>query len=271
MTLAPGAAPLIAVIMSHVEENARVSEATVSLLHEHVRGFLEQRVTFAEAAEVFHRCTGTCAPLERLRDIIHTGDTPLPNGALQPGWFGRRHIRPWTLWEDQRLLAGIYRVGLDSWDIVADFVGNGRTRAQCCQRWCRGLDPAIAKDAWTAENDDRLLTLVALHGSKSWTQIACELGNRCDVQCRYRYGQLAKTANFEARMRAATERASGMCHVKRPRKRPAKTVLPQKTEASSRQTNHTVVQRVRLPPISELDAAIALLSNPDSNRGIIKP
>jgi len=29
--------------------------------------------------------------------------------------------------------------------VVASFVGNGRTRAQCAQRWSRGLNPKICK------------------------------------------------------------------------------------------------------------------------------
>jgi hypothetical protein len=255
---APGVAPLVAVIMSYIREDSQISEATAQLLENQTRAYLENRATLRDTAEVFHRYTGTSAPVERLRDIIHTNETPLPKRSGPPECCGRRKIRSWTLWDDQRLLAGIYRFGLDSWDIVAEFVGNGRTRAQCCQRWCRGLDPAIAKEPWTNESDDLLLTLVALHGNKCWTQIACELGNRCDVQCRYRYNQLAKTPNFESRMRAAAERTIGMCHIKRPRKRPAK------------RTNPDIVQlteplpipgpRVRLPPITEIEAVMARLA-----------
>ena len=74
---------------------------------------------------------------------------------------------------------------------MAQFVGNSRTKAQCCQRWSRGLDPKISKIQWTREEDQKLLDLVAQYGQKSWTKIAAEFGNRCDVQCRYRYKQLS--------------------------------------------------------------------------------
>lgn len=34
--------------------------------------------------------------------------------------------------------------------------------------------------------------LVQFYGEKSWTLIASKLGNRCDVQCRYRYRQMIR-------------------------------------------------------------------------------
>jgi hypothetical protein len=259
MYRSPGVAPLVAVTMNYIQEDPRISAETMSTLRDQTQAFLENRISFAEAAEAFCRSVGTYAPIERLRDIIQTSETPLSGGVMPPERTGRRKIQPWTMWEDQRLLAGIYRYGLDSWDVIAEFVGNNRTRAQCCQRWCRGLDPGIAKDAWTTENDDRLLTLVALHGNKSWTQIACELGNRCDVQCRYRYNQLAKAADFEIRMRAAAERAAGMCHIRRPRKRPAKRTVPHTKPV--RRSASILPQRVRLPPIESVLAFLTPISH----------
>jgi hypothetical protein len=177
----------------------------------------------------------------------------------------RRKIREWTQWEDQRLLAGIYRYGLGNWRSIADFVGNDRTRAQCCQRWCRGLDPNIVKGNWTRETDEQLLALVALHGNKCWTQIAAELGNRCDVQCRYRYHQLAKSPNFEERMAFAREKTAGMPHTKRPRKRPVRAfAATRRTQrqaadlvqmAPQQRNNH---ERLRLPPIEEMARIIGI-------------
>jgi hypothetical protein len=116
-------------------------------------------------------------------------------------------MRPWTAYEDQRLLAGIHRFGLEEWEVVSRFVGNGRTKAQCSQRWSRGLDPKICKRTWSRDDDDRLIGLVALYGEKSWTRVASELGNRCDVQCRYRYKQLQKDPCFPERYAAALEAA----------------------------------------------------------------
>jgi hypothetical protein len=101
----------------------------------------------------------------------------------------RRRTRPWTAAEDQRLLGGIARFGVDSWQNVATFVGSGRNRAQCSQRWSRGLNPRISKKVWTPDEESQLEALVKEHGEKSWAKIASIMGNRSDVQCRYHYRQ----------------------------------------------------------------------------------
>jgi hypothetical protein len=78
------------------------------------------------------------------------------------------------------------------WSAVAQFVGNGRTRSQCSQRWIRVLDPRIYKQQWTAGEEDLLITLVAKYGQRSWMQVSAEIKTRSDVQCRYHYLQLHK-------------------------------------------------------------------------------
>ncbi|OHT14334.1 hypothetical protein TRFO_15392 [Tritrichomonas foetus] len=158
---------------------------------------------------------------------INNYDTTM-NGA-------RKKIRSWTLTEDQRLLLGIHRFGLDNWALVSEFVGGGRTRSQCSQRWLRGLDPHIIKDHWRPDDDEKLLTLVALHGNKSWTQIAEDLGNRCDVQCRYRYRQLMKNPRFKHQMKEAQEKAKDMKKVAFHRKRHVRN------RSSSNVTNSTYI------------------------------
>jgi hypothetical protein len=85
---------------------------------------------------------------------------------------------------------------MGDWRAIAHFVGNSRTKSQCRQRWTRGLDPNINKTKWTPEQDSRLLMIVQIFGSKSWSKVSGELGNRCDVQCRYRYKQLIKDPQF---------------------------------------------------------------------------
>lgn len=108
-----------------------------------------------------------------------------PNGI-------RRKTRSWSPQEDTRLLAGIYKYGVDNWTTISSFIGNGRTRAQCCQRWTRGLNPRVSKNLWSYEEDLKLVQLVYLYGDKSWTKIASMMGNRSDVQCRYHYRQVMR-------------------------------------------------------------------------------
>jgi hypothetical protein len=94
--------------------------------------------------------------------------------------------------EDNRLIAAVHRFGTRDWGTVATFVGHDRTRAQCAQRWFRGLDPRISKDMWSPEEDERLMNLVAGRKQQGWTWISEQIGSRSDVQCRYRYLQLLR-------------------------------------------------------------------------------
>lgn len=105
---------------------------------------------------------------------------------------GRRKARIWTNEEDFRLLAAIHKYGLNNWTEIVQFVGCGRTRPQCTQRWNRGLDPKICKNNWTEEENIKLLSLVSKHGETFWSKIAEEMGQRSDVQCRYHFFQLKK-------------------------------------------------------------------------------
>lgn len=161
------------------------------VIHDFVRG----TVSFAQAHATFTAIAGTTEPIDRLNEIFSVPETPIPytegedestTGAT------RRKMRIWSNYEDNRLLAAIYRYGPDNWAPISKFVGNGRTRAQCAQRWMRGLNPRISKDTWGPNEDVRLMQLVEQYGEKAWTKIAGSMGNRSDVQCRYHYMQLTK-------------------------------------------------------------------------------
>jgi hypothetical protein len=140
-------------------------------------------------------CGGT-QPLDQVLAVLQAPEQPLTQNAkedpIDPAGSLRRKPRPWSQPEDVRLLAGIHRFGADNWGAVAQFVGNGRTRAQCSQRWIRGLDPRICKDKWSDSDEHRLLELVKEDGSKGWTKVATSLGNRSDVQCRYHFFQMKR-------------------------------------------------------------------------------
>jgi len=156
--------------------------------------FIRKQIQYDVACQLFSKAFGTSAPIDRLQSIIDTSSDPIPSpegGSDEDSNF-RKKSRAWTQYEDQRLLAGIYRHGIENWTSISCFVGNGRTRSQCSQRWYRGLDPKISKTHWMKNEDDALISLVKLHGDKAWTQIATKIGSRSDVQCRYRYKQLLK-------------------------------------------------------------------------------
>lgn len=133
--------------------------------------------------EILNKFTGMT------RSMISQRATP-----VVPGGGYRRQANRWTKEEDQRLLAAVQAHGADNWPLVAGCVGGGRTRSQCSQRWNRGLNPKIDKGNWSREEEQKLLDAVQTYGNKAWTRIASEMGNRSDVQCRFRYKFLQKKA-----------------------------------------------------------------------------
>jgi hypothetical protein len=185
---------LVDVCRSYVlEQDEQTSPEKLQVLESAVVDFLNGAATSPQVGATFRRTIGTSKPFDRIVAIVQTGDHPIPDFssiAPSPAPAAHRHTRPWTEYETQRLLAGIHRFGTDEWSAVATFVGNGRTRSQCVQRWVRGLDPRISKDRWTKDDEGRLLSLVAKYGTRGWTKVAGELGNRSDVQCRYHWHQL---------------------------------------------------------------------------------
>jgi hypothetical protein len=130
-----------------------------------------------------------------MKDIIECDRSPLPisGDLIDPR---HRKFQSWSHGEDIRLLSGIYQYGVRSWSTISRFVGNGRTRTQCAQRWSRSLNPRIQKETWSHEEESALVGYVAKFGEKSWSRIAALLGTRSDVQCRYHYNQIVKNGNW---------------------------------------------------------------------------
>jgi hypothetical protein len=153
--------------------------------------YLMGRVPFCDATAAFMSIAGSCDAVNRLHAILSVPEAPIdPSEEKEPS--PKRRMKMWSPYEDTRLLAGIYRYGMNNWAPISRFVGNARTRAQCAQRWARGLNPRIRKSSWDPTEDVRLVQLVAQFGEKAWTKISESLGNRSDVQCRYHYYQLLK-------------------------------------------------------------------------------
>ena len=185
--------PLTAVGMSMVREiSTNLSATTMNYLETVLCSFIHGRISQKDASSIFNQMIGSPSPITRIAQVLSVPQTPLSehvssdHDAMPSG----KKIRPWTAIEDMRLLAGINKHGLEAWGTVAQFVGNSRTKAQCAQRWSRGLDPRIAKAHWSREEDQMLMLSVEKHGVKCWTLVARDIPSRSDVQCRYRYNQL---------------------------------------------------------------------------------
>jgi hypothetical protein len=179
-------------IASFPESLSRLSDDVTAELSHFLGCYLRNEISYEQLADTFTRLVGVTSPVDDLRRIVETADSPIPTPDTQVSANGRRYSRSWSPYEDQRLLAGILKHGIENWTSISKFVGSGRTRSQCSQRWYRGLNPRISKDCWTPEEDDRLLYTAQTYGLKSWTTIASKLGGRSDVQCRHRYRHLSK-------------------------------------------------------------------------------
>jgi hypothetical protein len=171
-----------------------ISPEDYEQVHHALTAFVQDSLSYDCCRQVLLSTIQHDNPLVSLKEILALPEEPLPLQAnlatLEDASTSlRRKTHPWTGTEDQRLLGGIVRFGLDNWQAVAAFVGNGRNRAQCSQRWSRGLNPRISKKGWTPAEDQQLHELVRQYGEKSWAKIAAILGNRSDVQCRYHYRQ----------------------------------------------------------------------------------
>jgi hypothetical protein len=190
-----GEPAILEIVISDLEQQfpSHPTEVRSSLLT-YAADYLRQNLSFEAATAAFVSLVGASDPLNRLRDILDVTDDPIvpTEDDEDPNAASRRKMKMWSAYEDTRLLAGIYRYGVNNWAPISRFVGNSRTRAQCAQRWARGLNPRICKETWDPSEDMRLMQLVHMYGDKAWTKISGSMGNRSDVQCRYHYHQLAK-------------------------------------------------------------------------------
>lgn len=187
--------PLVDVALSYAQSAQKnISDNELGELGEIFDQFLKGQISKIDASIRVEKIIGTSNLVDKIDSIIQVSEEPIP--YTQGESNSRPKSKPWTQYEDQRLLAAIHKVGLESWNNVAAFVGNGRTRSQCSQRWNRGLNPKISKTCWSHDEEVKLLEYVEKYGERAWTRIANEFGNRSDVQCRYRYQQLSKDTSL---------------------------------------------------------------------------
>jgi hypothetical protein len=146
-------------------EFPNIPEDMASKLRLWIESFLTGTLSYNDNLKFTTQECGKAGFVERLQEIFSVPDESLPQPS-PPGFvFGSRRTRiqthNWTTPEDNRLLAGIRKFGVQSaWAAIAKFVGNSRSRSQYSQRWIRVLDPRICKSGWTCDEDKRLLELV---------------------------------------------------------------------------------------------------------------
>ena len=196
--------------------NTLIPPETLSFLLSVMRKFLLNKISFEEAREVFLTHFRSSRPIEHLKEIVDESRQMVPIPTPPQDVSIPKKLRHWTQHEDTRLLAGVYIYGPLDWTKIARFVGAGRGRPQCLQRWTRTLNPQIVKDVWTEEEDKKLFQIVSQYDKVSWTKVANMMGNRSDVQCRYHFSQLMKTKRKRSRDENGLTRAQEQHHISSP-------------------------------------------------------
>ena len=189
--------PLNDIAESYIDEcGVTISPEVKKEALEIMNKMLIKAIGIDEGVNKIMNLIGTPTPAQKLKIILEISEDPIKTSKKEFSEknkiSGRTVSRNWSTYEDQRLLAGIYRYGLNEWEKVAEFIGNNRTKSQCSQRWLRGLNPKIIKGPWTPEEEEELLRLVDEYGDRSWKKISNILVNRSDAQCRYHFLQLQK-------------------------------------------------------------------------------
>lgn len=176
------------------EMNTDIIPSQIPYIKHMINLYVTEQIPYDELVHQLKDLVHSTVAFERLKEIMNCAFDPIPLAPdIELNQFdARRKTRSWNKIEDNRLLYAVNKFGQDNWMQVANFVGNGRTRSMCSQRWIRVLDPKISRSHWSPCEENRLLQLVRIHGEKNWMKIANEFGNRSDVQCRYKFLQMKK-------------------------------------------------------------------------------
>lgn len=168
-----------------IEDN----EDNCNLVQYLYQDYLSEKITNQQ----FREATKTLLKQPNFFDKLDdTQYKPIPAAEAPAAVRRRQKSKQWTPEDDETLRQAIAEHGTNDWGAVAAKLGNTRTRSQCSQRWNRVLNPAINKSNWTPEEEAKLLQAVSLIGERSWTRVASQMGDRSDVQCRFKYFHLKK-------------------------------------------------------------------------------
>lgn len=113
---------------------------------------------------------------------VSVGTMPRPNG----GFPVKKQAIKWSKHEDDTLKQAVEEHGAKNWKLISTRLP-GRSEVQCLHRWQKVLKPTLVKGPWTADEDRKVVELVAKYGAKKWSLIASNLPGRIGKQCRERW------------------------------------------------------------------------------------
>jgi hypothetical protein len=102
------------------------------------------------------------------------------------GYSSKKPAIKWSKQEDDTLKIAVDEHGAKNWKLISTRLP-GRSEVQCLHRWQKVLKPTLVKGPWTAEEDRKVVELVAKYGAKKWSLIASNLPGRIGKQCRERW------------------------------------------------------------------------------------
>jgi hypothetical protein len=115
----------------------------------------------------------------------------LPVAAAQNGGVGvqeRRGWKPWTPEEDAELIRLVEEHGKHNWPHVSRNMASSRLPKQCRDRYINKLDPNIRKDAWTDDEDKKIVAAQSKLGNR-WAKISKYLDGRSETAIKSRWYQ----------------------------------------------------------------------------------
>jgi hypothetical protein len=120
----------------------------------------------------------------------------------------------WSPEEDEVLQAIVEQRGPANWHLIAGMMV-GRTGKQCRERWVTKLSPENSSNAWTAEEDARLIQLQSEYGNQ-WSKFKDHLPQRSTLSIKNRWVALRRRQSHAVPVTQSDVRIAGSVIVDEP-------------------------------------------------------